>query len=113
VAWQAKHGGEREVGLLKVYRLRGVVLKELADKPDLWIGMKMYWEMFWLLSRCRTSNGFGGANPLAISEMIPIIQIRGFTQRDDIDRALRLLMAADSAYLAEFNKAKPTKPRKK
>jgi len=72
--------------------------------------MEMHWEMFWMLSRCRTSNGFGGANPLAISEMIPIIQVYGII---DIQRALNLLMAADSAYLAEFNKAKPKTPRKK
>ncbi len=68
----------------------------IANAPQLWFGLELYYEAFWELSTCRTSGWSVGPIPwLAISEYARVFQ---FSDRQS-DNLFKYVRELDQAYL--------------
>ncbi len=66
-----------------------------------------YREAFFTLNNSRTA-GMGGANPLAISEILSLVSMGGIAYIGDRVKYLRLIQQMDRTFL-EFHAEKTTK----
>lgn len=82
---------------------------KIANAPELWLGLGLYYTGFQMLTTSRSSGmGIGPISWVSISEYCLVNEIDG-EARDDF---IYLINAMDSAYLTHVNDKSKTKPPK-
>lgn len=74
--------------------------------PELEEWLRPYWDMFHSLNASR-QYGFGAPQPIQMSEILALFELRAIVDEDDREDAIRLIQKMDGVYLEVKASQKP------
>lgn len=90
---------------------RGYPVEELDKRPEFDNSLRMYWEMFHELQVSRQYTQ-AGPQPLAISEIVALVELYEIESADERRFMLRVMQAMDKAWLGWYQSvAASVKPK--